>query len=213
MCLDAMDAFRRHVGFGRWRRDKSVSSIGTLSASARFGCPKTIGAVRGAVGVSALPRAPASTGQRAHRLNHFRTKQNPPGRARDQSVLRPWRTSHRPNGHRASIWKNDHRKQINGLQFRATVSPDVDAPAFDQHVQFVANPALPSPVSLQGLDNRLPLNQTIGAWSLTQNAFARPLRDDTLLGCIVQGACTPRLAKATLFGSATWMARRFAHPI
>lgn len=75
-------------------------------------------------------------------------------------------------------------KQIKGLQFRATVNPDADAPVLEQHVQFLANPALPSPVSLQGLDSRMPLNQTIGAWSLTQNAFARPITDNTLLGHI-----------------------------
>src|SRR5262249_40020757 len=46
-------------------------------------------------------------------------------------------------------------KQIKGLQFRATVIADGDAPALDQRAQFVANSALPSPVSLQGLDNRL----------------------------------------------------------
>jgi hypothetical protein len=75
-------------------------------------------------------------------------------------------------------------KQIKGMQFRATVLPDADAPAVDQHVQFVANSALPSPVSLQGLDKRLPLNQAVGAWSLTQNAFSLPLADDTLLGYV-----------------------------
>ena len=75
-------------------------------------------------------------------------------------------------------------RQIKGLQFRAAVVAENGAPAIEQRVQFTPNPALPSPVSLQSFENRLPLNQTVGAWSLTQNAFVSPLQESNLIGYI-----------------------------
>jgi len=75
-------------------------------------------------------------------------------------------------------------RQIKGLQFRVIVEPDGGAPALDQRVQFITNPALPSPVGLLGLESRIPLNQTIGAWAPIQNAFVTPLKDNNLLGYV-----------------------------
>jgi sugar lactone lactonase YvrE len=75
-------------------------------------------------------------------------------------------------------------RQVKGLQFRATVTSNDGAPALLQRVQFTVNPALPTPVSLQGIDGRLPLNQAVGAWSLSQNSFSTPLKEKKLLGHI-----------------------------
>jgi hypothetical protein len=73
-------------------------------------------------------------------------------------------------------------KQVKGLQFRAVVEADGGTPALTQRVQFSAAANLPAPVSLQAVESRLPLNQTVGAWSIVQNAFVTPVQGETLLG-------------------------------
>lgn len=76
-------------------------------------------------------------------------------------------------------------RSLKGLQFRVIVQPRDGASALTDRVQFIPNPNLPSPISLQGLESRLPLNQTVGAWSLTQNPFASALRNEgNLLGYV-----------------------------
>jgi len=71
---------------------------------------------------------------------------------------------------------------VKGLQFRAVVTPEGDAPALDQPVQFVSDPAIPTPISLQGGQNGLAVNQSAGAWALLQNPFPSALQGNHILG-------------------------------
>jgi sugar lactone lactonase YvrE len=72
--------------------------------------------------------------------------------------------------------------QVKGLQFRALIVPEGGAPALDQPVQFTSDSSLPNPISLQGLQEGMPLNQAASAWSLIQNPFTTPLQNLRLLG-------------------------------
>ncbi|MCL5096777.1 MAG: chitobiase/beta-hexosaminidase C-terminal domain-containing protein, partial [Candidatus Omnitrophica bacterium] len=67
--------------------------------------------------------------------------------------------------------KVTHSYSVKGLQFRAMVIPDGAAPPLDQPVQFIPEGGLPSPTTLSGLQEGLPINQAAGAWSLVQNPF------------------------------------------
>ncbi len=72
--------------------------------------------------------------------------------------------------------------KVAGLQLRAAVVPEGNAPLLNQPVSFNANLRLPRPITLQGAQDGLPLNQAVSAWSLVQNPFSSPLEGDTFLG-------------------------------
>ncbi len=72
--------------------------------------------------------------------------------------------------------------KLKGLQIRALVQPNGGAPGLEAPAQFVPHNALPSPISLQGLQDGLRINEIVGAWSLVQNPFSAPLQNDLVLG-------------------------------
>lgn len=72
--------------------------------------------------------------------------------------------------------------RVAGMQFRATVIADGTAPRLSQPTLFNPNLRLPRPIILQGAQEGLPLNETVGAWSLVQNPFSTPLEGETFLG-------------------------------
>jgi hypothetical protein len=73
---------------------------------------------------------------------------------------------------------------LKGLQFRVEVVAEGGAPALSQPAQFIANGSLPSPIARQGLEDGLPINQAISAWSLIQNPFAQALQASNYLGYV-----------------------------
>lgn len=72
--------------------------------------------------------------------------------------------------------------RIAGMQLRAAVVPEGNAPALNQPALFNPNTRFPRPVTLQGAQEGLPLNQAVTAWSLVQNPFPTPLEGETFLG-------------------------------
>lgn len=74
--------------------------------------------------------------------------------------------------------------QVAGLQFRAVVQSDANAPALTVPAQFVPNPSLPNPFSVQGLQQTLPANQVLAAWSVVQNSFKPALHGSNFLGSL-----------------------------
>lgn len=75
-------------------------------------------------------------------------------------------------------------RQLKGVQFRTLVVPQNDAPPVQDRPRFIPAASLPTPVNTQPLEDRLPANQTVTAWSLTQNGFVNPIEDNNLLGHI-----------------------------
>jgi hypothetical protein len=67
-----------------------------------------------------------------------------------------------------------------GLQFRAVVQPQGNAPALAEPVLFTPNPALPAPIETDGL----PLNQVALAWSPLVNPFAAKLTGRVQVGAL-----------------------------
>lgn len=95
--------------------------------------------------------------------------------------------------------------KIRGLQFRAVVLPLGGAPALDQPARFEALAALPSPISLQGLQEGMPVNQAASAWSLIQNPFSTALENSQPLGhltFIVPASAKPGQSYAVRFANA-----------
>jgi hypothetical protein len=78
-----------------------------------------------------------------------------------------------------------------GLQFRAVVQPEGDAPALAEPVLFTPTPTLPAPIQTDGL----PLNQVAVAWSPLVNPFAT-----RLTGRLQVGALSFRVPAAAVAG-------------
>lgn len=72
--------------------------------------------------------------------------------------------------------------KVAGMQFRAAVIPEGEAPPLRQPAWFNPNTRLPQPITLRGAQEGLPLNEAVGAWSLVQNPFSAPLEGETFLG-------------------------------
>ena len=70
---------------------------------------------------------------------------------------------------------------VKGLQFRAIIVSERGAPTLTQPAQFLAEAGLPGPIAKQGLQDDVPINQAIGAWSL-QNPFLPALTGEAMLG-------------------------------
>jgi hypothetical protein len=88
-----------------------------------------------------------------------------------------------------------------GLEFRAIVQPENDAPPLDQAVSFVPAPGLPAPLQVEGL----PLNQAGQGWSPFLNPFGRRLIGQTQLGAIaftVPATALPGQSYSLQFASA-----------
>lgn len=74
--------------------------------------------------------------------------------------------------------------RLSGLQLRAAVSPEGVSPALTQPVRFNPSTVLPRPITMEGSQDGLPLNQTAAAWSIIQNPFTTPIEGTTYLGDI-----------------------------
>ncbi|MBI4659195.1 MAG: chitobiase/beta-hexosaminidase C-terminal domain-containing protein [Verrucomicrobia bacterium] len=72
--------------------------------------------------------------------------------------------------------------KVAGMQFRAAVDAEGSAPSVREPALFNPNTRLPRPITLQGAQQGLPLNQAVGAWSLINNPFITPLEGTTFLG-------------------------------
>ncbi len=73
---------------------------------------------------------------------------------------------------------------VQGLQFRAVVTPENGSPALTQPVRFVAETSLSSPISLQGGQEGLTLNESASAWTLLQNPFPSTIQGERRLGAL-----------------------------
>ena len=78
--------------------------------------------------------------------------------------------------------KISENELVKGLQFRAIVTPEGDAPPLDQPVRFLPDALLPTPITLQGGQNGLAVNQAASAWTLLQNPFPSALTGEHALG-------------------------------
>jgi sugar lactone lactonase YvrE len=74
--------------------------------------------------------------------------------------------------------------RVAGLQFRAVIQPDGSAPALTVPAQFIPAASLPGPFTLSGLQETLPANQVVAAWSIVQNPFKPALQGTNSLGTI-----------------------------
>ncbi len=74
--------------------------------------------------------------------------------------------------------------EVSGLQFRAEVEPVGAAPSLEAPAVFTASTEVTKPITVNGLQEGFPINQTAGAWSLVQNAFSTPVRNIQLLGWV-----------------------------
>lgn len=72
--------------------------------------------------------------------------------------------------------------RVAGMQLRAAVIAEGQAPAVSRPVVFNPNTRLPKPILLEGAQDGLPINQAVSAWSLVQNPFSAPLEGTTFLG-------------------------------
>jgi len=73
---------------------------------------------------------------------------------------------------------------VSGLQFRAVITPNNGAPALSVPAEFVPDSTLPAPITMNGSQDGLPINETVGAWSLVQNPFTPALQRNHALGQI-----------------------------
>jgi len=69
---------------------------------------------------------------------------------------------------------------VSGLQFRAVVKAEGNAPVLTNAASFKASDGLPAPVSLDGL----PANEVVAAWSLFLNKLAKPLEGRVAVGSV-----------------------------
>ena len=141
-------------------------------------------------------RSWASGGLRiAARQDQLSTAANSPSEVLTQSAVSPiWlrqatigalSAEHAAPGNFANVpvyVKISQNQQVKGLQFRAVVTPEGDAPPLDQPVRFLPDALLPTPITLQGGQDGLAVNQAAGAWTLLQNPFPSALEGEHTLG-------------------------------
>lgn len=75
--------------------------------------------------------------------------------------------------------------RVAGMQLRAAVVPQGNAPALTQPVVFNPNLGLTQPITLQGAQDGLPLNQAVTAWSIVQNPLSPAVEGGVFLGEII----------------------------
>jgi hypothetical protein len=71
-------------------------------------------------------------------------------------------------------------ERLEGLQFKAIVRPEANAPALTEAIGFVAAEALPAPVQPRGL----PYDQVGNLWTPLWNPFAQPLTQRAKVGTV-----------------------------